>query len=85
MRTSSHLRPIILTFGVPDAVIIAPMTTAERSYPTRVPITFQQRHGQVAVDQIRSVDRQRLVRRLGTAPARAVQAVSAALVEIFTR
>ena len=66
-------------------VIIAPMTTTERSYPTRVPITFQHKHGQVALGQIRSVDRQRLVRKLGTAPVRTAQAVSAVLVEMFTR
>jgi mRNA interferase MazF len=66
-------------------VIIAPMTTTERLYPTRVSITFQHRHGQVALDQIRSVDRQRLVRKLGTAPARTAQAVSSVLVEMFTR
>lgn len=66
-------------------VIIAPMTTTERSYPTRVSIQFQRRHGQVALDQIRAVDRQRLVRKLGTAPAKTVQAVSSVLVEMFTR
>src|ERR1035438_1247344 len=51
-------------------VIIAPMTTTERPYPTRIGITFQSRRGQVALDQIRAVDRQRLVRKLGTAPAK---------------
>ncbi len=66
-------------------VIIAPMTTTERSYPTRVSIQFQRRRGQVALDQIRAVDRQRLVRKLGTAPARTAQAVSSVLVEMFTR
>jgi len=66
-------------------VIIAPMTTTERSYPTRVRITFQHRQGQVALDQIRAVDRQRLVRKLGAAPGRTVQAVFAVLVEMFTR
>ena len=66
-------------------VIVAPMTTTERSYPTRVSMTFQKRHGQVALDQIRAVDRQRLVRRLGTAPAKAVQSVSSVLVEMFAR
>ena len=66
-------------------VIIAPMTTTERPYPTRVRITFQHRRGQVALDQIRSVDRQRLLRKLGTAPARTTQAVSSVLVEMFTR
>jgi mRNA interferase MazF len=66
-------------------VIIAPMTTTERSYPTRVGITFQHKHGQVALDQIRAVDQQRLVRKLGVSPATTAQAVSSVLVEMFTR
>jgi mRNA interferase MazF len=66
-------------------VIIAPMTTTERPYPTRVNIMFQGKRGQVALDQIRAVDRQRLVRKLGTAPAKTARAVSSVLVEMFTR
>jgi mRNA interferase MazF len=66
-------------------VIIAPMTTTERPYPTRVSITFRRKRGQVALDQIRAVDRQRLVRKLGAAPAQAAQAVSSVLVEMFAR
>ena len=66
-------------------VIVAPMTTTERPYPTRVSILFQCKRGQVALDQIRAVDRQRLVSKLGTAPAKAAKAVSAVLVEMFTR
>ena len=66
-------------------LIIAPMTTTERSYPTRVGITFQRKHGQVALDQIRAVDRELLVRKPGAAPAKTAQAVSSVLVEMFTR
>jgi mRNA interferase MazF len=66
-------------------VIIAPMTTTERPYPTRIGITFQSTRGQVALDQIRAVDRQRLVRKLGTAPAKTAQAVSSVLLEMFAR
>ncbi len=66
-------------------VIIAPMTTTERPYPTRVHITFQNQRGQVALDQIRAVDRQRLVRKIGTAAEKTAQAVSSVLVEMFTR
>ena len=66
-------------------VIIAPMTTTERPYPTRVAMTFQNKRGQVALDQMRAVDRQRLVRKLGNAPAKSAQAVSSVLVEMFTR
>src|SRR5262245_52419057 len=66
-------------------IIVAPMTTTERPYPTRISITFQNKHGQVALDQIRAVDRQRLVRKLGTAPPKTAQAVSSVLVEMFAR
>ena len=66
-------------------VIVAPMTTTERSYPTRVAIDFQDTRGQVALDQMRAVDRGRLVRKLGVAPAKAARQVSAVLVEMFTR
>lgn len=66
-------------------VIVAPMTTTERRYPTRVGVQFQNKHGQVALDQIRAVDRQRLVRKLGIASSKTVHAVSAVLVEMFSR
>src|ERR1035441_9908497 len=66
-------------------VIIAPMTTAEHPYPTHVPVLFQGRKGQVALDQLRAVDRQHMVRKLGSAPAKTAKAVSAVLVEMFTR
>ena len=66
-------------------VIVAPMTTTERAYPTRVGVTFQRKRGQVALDQIRAVDRHRMVRKLGFAPAQTVQAVASVLVEMFTR
>jgi mRNA interferase MazF len=45
--------------------IIAPMTTASRAYPFRVACQFQGKAGYVVLDQIRTVDRARLVRRLG--------------------
>lgn len=67
-----------------QTVIIAPMTTVMRPYPTRVPVRFQGKRGQVAVDQLRAVDRQRLVRKLGTISANAAQAVSATLIEMFS-
>jgi mRNA interferase MazF len=46
-------------------VIIAPMTTAGQPYPTRVPCSFGGKTGQVALDQIRTVDKSRLTHRLG--------------------
>ena len=46
-------------------VIIAPMTTKGRSYPTRVACQFQGKKGQIVLDQIRTIDKSRLVRKLG--------------------
>jgi len=48
-----------------STMIVAPMTTKGRSYPSRVPCTFQGKRGQVVLDQIRTVDKSRLQRRLG--------------------
>ena len=46
-------------------VIVAPLTTKGRLYPTRIPLRFQRKNGQVVLDRIRTVDKSRLVRRLG--------------------
>ena len=66
-------------------VIVAPMTTKGRPYPTRVPCTFQGKRGQVVLDQIRTVDKTRLVRRLGTVSAGVQVKVLNALQEMFAK
>ena len=48
-----------------DTVIVAPMTTKGRPYPTRVPVRFKGKSGQIVLDQIRTVDKTRLIKRLG--------------------
>jgi len=48
-----------------DTVIVAPMTTKGRPYPTRVQVRFKGKSGQIVPDQIRTVDKSRLVTRLG--------------------
>jgi mRNA interferase MazF len=47
-------------------VIVAPMTTAGKDYPTRVSCTFKKKKGQIVLDQIRTIDKKRLVKKLGT-------------------
>lgn len=64
-------------------VIIAPMTTTIRGYPTRVSVNFQEKEGQVALDQLRSVDKQRLVRHLGDIANGEMQSVFRVLSAIF--
>lgn len=64
-------------------VIVAPMTTAERPYPTRVPCEFQGKRGQVVLDRLRTVDRARLAQRLGALPGETRREVLSALAELF--
>ena len=68
-----------------QTVIIAPMTTVQRGWPTRVPLKFQGKEGEIAVDQLRAVDKARLVRRLGKIDAAAQQNVIDVLGEMFAR
>ena len=46
-------------------VIVAPMATAGKDYPTRVPCEFRDKKGQIVLDQIRTIDKSRLLKRLG--------------------
>ena len=64
-------------------VIVAPMTTGGQAYPWRVPCRFQRRSGFVAVDQLRTVNTERLVRRLGVLEPDAVREVLGVLQEMF--
>jgi mRNA interferase MazF len=66
-----------------DTVIAAPLTSTIHAYPTRVNCTFQKKHGQIALDQIRSVDKIRLVRKLGSLDNTTCQTVCELLREIF--
>ena len=47
-------------------VIVAPMTTAGKDYPTRVSCKFKKKKGQIVLDQIRTIDKTRLVKKLGS-------------------
>jgi mRNA interferase MazF len=64
-------------------VLLAPMTTKGRAYPTRVSWVFQGKSAQIVLDQIRAVDRVRLVKRLGHLTERQSKAVLAVLQELF--
>ena len=63
--------------------IVAPLTTGAYSYPFRVPCTFQNKTGHVVLDQIRTVDQERLVKRLGALPLPVLERALAVLREMF--
>jgi mRNA interferase MazF len=64
-------------------VIVAPLTTKGQAYPTRVPCRFKGKGGQVVLDQIRTVDRSRLIKRLGRIDGKTAAAVLDVLREMF--
>ncbi len=64
-------------------VIIAPMTTRGQAYPTRVPCRFKGKTGQVVLDQIRTVDRSRLIKKLGSVDGKTGAVVLEVLQEMF--
>ena len=64
-------------------VIVAPMTTKGTTYPTRVDCKFQGKRGQVVLDQIRTVDKARLVKKLGRVDRKTQADVLSILGEMF--
>lgn len=64
-------------------VIVAPMTTAGQAYPFRVPCTFAGKRGRVVLEQLRTVDRERLRKRLGAISAGTLTDVLRVLGEMF--
>ena len=81
-------RPCVITS--PDemnrsirTVIIAPMTTIGKPYPTRIQCRFKGKSGQIVLDQIRTVDGRRLVRKLGRLDRKACDSILNVLSEMF--
>jgi mRNA interferase MazF len=64
-------------------VIVAPMTTKGRAYPTRVPCRFGGKSGQIVLDQIRTIDQSRLVKKIGRIDAITGRRVLEVLQELF--
>lgn len=64
-------------------VIIAPMTTSSKSYPTRVEIKHNKKIGWIVLDQIRTVDRQRIIKVLGRMTKAEIKEVKSVLKETF--
>jgi mRNA interferase MazF len=69
--------------GYLQTVMVAPMTTKGRDYPTRLPCIFEGKSGQIVLDQMRTVDRIRLVKRLGKLASPNAKQLIAVLQEMF--
>ncbi len=67
-----------------NTVLIAPLTTTIRNYPTRVKTTFHGKKGEIALDQMRAIDKTRLVRHVGTIHQVTAKKTLSVLQEIFS-
>jgi mRNA interferase MazF len=66
-----------------QTVIVAPMTTKSRAYPSRVVCRFDDRDAAIVLDQIRTVDKRRLLKPLGTLDAPTQRRVLQVLADLF--
>jgi len=64
-------------------VIVAPMTSAEKDYPTRITCKFKEKEGQIVLDQIRTIDKARLIKKLGSIDSNTQLAVISILQKLF--
>ena len=64
-------------------VIIAPLTTKSHSYPSRVGIIFDEKEGWVVLDQIRTIDKKRTVKKLGRLKEREIKKIKKVLMEML--
>jgi len=64
-------------------ILVAPMTSASRDYPTRVPCNFKKKQGQIVLDQIIRIDKSRIVKKLGTIDSKAQLEVISTLQRLF--
>ena len=66
-----------------QTIVVAPMTTSSKPYPTRVAIKHNQTKGWIAIDQIRTVDRTRIVKRYETLTTKEVVKIKSVIKETF--
>ncbi len=66
-----------------NTVVIAPMTSTSKRYPTRVSVKHGNKKGWIVLDQIRTIDKQRIIKTLGTLTEKEIEAVKSILKEIF--
>jgi len=66
-----------------NTVIVAPMTSAGKNYPTRVACTLKKKEGQIVLDQLRTIDKSRLIKKLGTIDTKVQLEVISTLQRLF--
>jgi len=65
------------------AIVVAPMTTESRKYPTRIEVKHDRKTGWIVIDQIRTIDKQRIIRILGKLSNREIKETKSVMKETF--
>lgn len=66
-----------------NTIVIAPLTSNTKEYPTRVPVTFDQKKGTIAIDQIRTIDKKRIIKILGRITSKEIKRIKEIMKETF--
>jgi len=66
-----------------QTIVVAPMTSSSKSYPTRIEVKHNKTKGWIVLDQIRTIDRQRIIKIVGTLVDKEITNVKAALKETY--
>jgi mRNA interferase MazF len=66
-----------------DTIVVAPMTSSSKNYPTRISVNYDKKTGWIVLDQIRTIDKQRIVKILSTLSEKEIIKVKAVLKETF--
>jgi mRNA interferase MazF len=66
-----------------NTVVIAPMTTSSKNYPTRIEIRHENNNGWVVLDQIRTIDKQRIIKNLGRLTKSEINELKSVLKETY--
>lgn len=66
-----------------NTIVIAPMTSASKNYPTRIEVAYNNTMGWIVLDQIRTIDKQRIVKKLDKLAEKDIERVKAVLKETF--
>lgn len=83
-RPAVVISPNEMNYNI-GTVIIAPMTTKGKPYPTRIPCKFRGKQGMVVLDQMRTVDKRRLVKRMGKIEEKIHEQMIDALIRMFSK
>lgn len=66
-----------------NTIVVSPMTSNLKEYPTRIPVNYQDKKGMIAIDQIRTIDKRRIIKQLGKLSSAEIKMTKEVIKETF--